>query len=86
MALSFFTLQTWVFVNTNFLALNDQIPELEKKDFDFDLKNIDAEDTFKNVVIGSQKYLFKTNPKKIGKAKRKLKKLVGYWNVIIIIK
>jgi len=76
MALSTFTLQTWTFVNTNFLRLLTYIPDDEKDDFDFNFENINTEDIFKNCLIGTQKYLFNTNPKKIKQAKNKLKKLV----------
>lgn len=75
-ALSYFTLQTWTFVNNNFLGLLEQIPDTEKDDFDFAFDNVDAPATFKNVLIGTQKYLFNTNPKKIVQAKKKLRKSV----------
>lgn len=81
MALSYFSLQTWEFINTNFLGLLEHIPDSEKEDFDFSFDNVNPEDTFKNVVIGTQKYLFNTNPEKMIEAKSKLKKLVGYYNI-----
>ncbi|XP_026816393.1 putative fatty acyl-CoA reductase CG5065 [Rhopalosiphum maidis] len=84
-ALSTFTLQTWTFVNTNFLRLLTYIPDDEKEDFDFNFENINTEDIFKNCLIGTQKYLFNTNPKKIKQAKNKLKKLVWIDRVLITL-
>lgn len=77
MALSYFTLQTWTFKNTNFLSLLTCIPDSEKQDFDFAFEHLDGEDVFKNSLIGTQKYLFHTNPKKIKQATKKLKRQVG---------
>lgn len=76
MAVSTFTLNTWTFVNTNFLGLLAHIPDNEKEDFDFDFEDIIAEEVFIKCLIGAQKYLFNTNPNKIIQARRKLKKLI----------
>lgn len=76
MALSYFTLQTWTFVNNNFLGLLKHIPDTEKDEFDFTFDHLDPPATFKHVLIGAQKYLFNTNPKKIIQAKKQLKKSV----------
>lgn len=78
MALSYFTLQTWTFVNTNFLGLLKHIPDAERVDFDFSFDDVDVADIFKNSLIGTQKYLFNADPKKIIQTKKKLKKLVEY--------
>lgn len=74
--LSYFSLQTWTFVNKNFLNLLEHIPENEKKDFDFSFEHIRTNLLFKNVFIGTQKYLFYTNPEKKNQAIKKLKRLV----------
>lgn len=76
MALSSFTLQTWIFVNTNFLSLLKHISDDEKEDFDFDFDNVNIDDIFQNSLVGVQKYLFNTNSKKKEQASRKLKKSV----------
>lgn len=86
MALSTFTLQTWTFVNTNFLRLLTYIPDDEKDDFDFYFDNINVEDIFINCLIGTQKYLFNTDPKRMTQARNKLKKSVLDANVNNIIK
>lgn len=75
-ALSYFTLQTWTFVNDNFLGLLEHIPDAEKEEFDFAFDQVDVATTFQNVLIGTQKYLFNTNPNKIMQAKKKLRKSV----------
>lgn len=76
MALSNFTLQQWIFVNTNFLGLLKYIPDDEKEDFDFNFENVNTSNIFKNCLIGAQKYLFNTDYKKINQSSQKLKKLV----------
>lgn len=48
----------WVFDNTNFLRLNDKILEEDRKEFDYDFKNVDVITFIRNATIGSQKYLF----------------------------
>lgn len=80
-ALSYFTLQTWTFVNNDFLGLLKHIPDAEKEDFDFAFDHLDVPATFKDVLIGTQKYLFNTNPKKITQAKKKLRKSVIHYNL-----
>lgn len=81
MALSFFTLQTWTFKNTNFLNLLTYISDDEKDDFDFNFDNLNVEDTFINVLTGTQKYLFNTNSMKAEEAKNRLEKSVLNSNV-----
>lgn len=81
MALSFFTLQTWTFKNTNFLNLLTEIPDSEKDDFDFNFDNVNVEDIFINVLTGTQKYLFNTNTMKTKQAKNRLEKSVLNSNV-----
>lgn len=76
MALSYFTLQTWTFKNSNFLSLLKCIPDSEKQDFDFSFDHFDTDIIFKNVLVGIQKYLFHTNPKEMKQAAKKLNKLV----------
>lgn len=76
MELSPFTLNTWTFVNTGFLGLLKYIPDTEKQDFDFSFNTINTEDMFKECIIGTQKYLFNTNPEKIEGAIKKLKRLI----------
>lgn len=76
MELSAFTLRTWTFVNTEFLGLLKHIPDSEKPDFDFCFDLIKTEDVFKICLIGTQKYFFNTNPKKIRNATKKLNRLV----------
>lgn len=58
LALSYFTTKTWLFENTNFLGLNDKIPDVDRKEFDYDFKNVDVVEFITNAAIGSQKYLF----------------------------
>lgn len=58
LALSYFTTKTWVFDNVNFLGLNDKILEEDRKEFDYDFKNVDVIQFITNATIGSQKYLF----------------------------
>jgi len=73
-ALSFFSLQTWTFVNTKFLNLLTHIPDDEKDDFDFNFDNANVEDIFINCLTGTQKYLFNTDLMKSKQAKNRLEK------------
>ncbi|XP_027850381.2 fatty acyl-CoA reductase 1-like isoform X2 [Aphis gossypii] len=85
MALSFFTLQTWTFKNTNFLNLLTEIPDSEKDDFDFNFDNVNVEDIFINVLTGTQKYLFNTNTMKTKQAKNRLEKLIWLERILITL-
>lgn len=78
MGLSHFTLQTWTFVNTKFLGLLKHIPDDEKKDFDFRFDHYDSEVVFRGCLIGTQKYLFNTNPEKKIQTLKKLNKSVNF--------
>lgn len=74
LALSYFTTKSWRFENTNFLKLIDKIPDDDRKEFDYDFKNIDAIQFLTNAAIGSQKYLFGVDHKRLPIAKRVLKR------------
>lgn len=74
--LSYFTLQTWTFVNKNFLNLLVHIPENEKKDFDFSFENLKVEGMYNTVFTGVQKYLLHVNPQKKNLAIKNLRRLV----------
>lgn len=78
MALSYFSLQTWTFDNTNFLSLLNRIPDSENQDFNFKIDDFDFHVVVKNLLIGSQKYLFRnsTDPRKIKQATIRLKMFV----------
>ncbi|XP_050438687.1 putative fatty acyl-CoA reductase CG5065 [Adelges cooleyi] len=75
-ALSRFSTKSWIFENNNFLKLLNHIPEVNQEDFNFKFENEDVDKFFQNSVIGTQKYLFNTNPHKNLQAKKTLKKLV----------
>lgn len=74
MALSYFTTKTWIFENSNFLALIDKIPDENRKEFGYDFRDIDVEKFFKNATIGSQKYLFNIDHKRLPIARRTFKR------------
>jgi len=70
MALSYFTAKTWKFENSNFLGLIDKIPNEDRKEFDYDFKDIDIIEFLKNATVGSQKYLFNVDHKRLPIARR----------------
>lgn len=70
MALSYFTTKTWTFENSNFLALIDKITEEDRKEFNYDFKDVDILQFFRNATIGSQKYLFNIDHNRLPIAKR----------------
>uniref|UniRef100_A0A2H8TGL7 Fatty acyl-CoA reductase n=2 Tax=Melanaphis sacchari TaxID=742174 RepID=A0A2H8TGL7_9HEMI len=70
MALSYFTTKTWKFDNSNFLGLIDKIPDVDRKEFDYDFKDVDITDFIRNAAIGSQKYLFNVDETKLPYAKK----------------
>jgi len=72
MAMAYFITQAWTFGNTNFLDLINHVPENEKQEFDCSLNFLNNEQIFKNSLIGTQKYLFKSNPKLKEQAIKKL--------------
>jgi len=72
MALSYFTTKSWKFENSNFLGLIDKIPDVDRKEFDYDFKDIDITEFIKNATIGSQKYLFNVDESKLPFAKKLL--------------
>lgn len=74
--LSYFTLQTWTFVNKNFLNLLEHIPENEKKDFDFSFEHLSTDTVFENVYVGVKKYIFYSNLQKNNQAIKNLRRLV----------
>lgn len=74
MALSYFTGKTWTFENTNFLGLIDKIPESDRKEFDYDFKDVNIILFLKNATVGSQKYLFNVDHKRLPAAKRMMQR------------
>jgi hypothetical protein len=69
-ALSYFTTKTWKFENKNFLGLIDKIPDIDRKEFDYDFKDLDVFKFFEDATIGSQKYLFNVDMKRLPIARR----------------
>ncbi|CAI6356237.1 unnamed protein product [Macrosiphum euphorbiae] len=76
MALSYFTTKSWKFENSNFLGLIDKIPDADRKEFDYDFKDIDITEFIKNATIGSQKYLFNVDESKLPFAKKLLSRFI----------
>lgn len=74
MALSYFTSKSWKFKNTNFLGLIDKIPDSDRKEFDYNFKDVDVVEFIKNACLGSQKYLFNVDHKRLPIARRKFKR------------
>lgn len=74
LALSYFTTKTWTFQNTNFLELIDKIPDEDRKEFDYEFKDVDVDEFLKHAAIGSQKYLFNVDHKRLPIAKRIFKR------------
>jgi len=72
MALSYFTTKSWKFENSNFLGLIDKIPDVDRKEFNYDFKDIDVYEFLKNATIGSQKYLFNSDESKLPFARKLL--------------
>lgn len=57
MALGYFTTKHWVFGNTRFLALNNEVPIEDKEDFDYDFQDVDAYEYFRTAVKMGKKTL-----------------------------
>jgi len=70
MALAYFTTQMWTFENTNFLGLINKIPDTDRKEFNYDFKDIDINEFIKNAILGSQKYLFNVDHKRLPIARK----------------
>lgn len=85
LALSYFTTKTWIFENSNFLGLNDKIPDVDRKEFDYDFKDLDAVEFIKNATIGSQKYLFNIEPDRLPIAKAVYKRFMWMDRLLKII-
>ncbi|XP_022171256.1 fatty acyl-CoA reductase 1-like [Myzus persicae] len=76
MALSYFTTKSWKFENSKFLGLIDKIPDVDRKEFDYDFKDIDITEFIKNATIGSQKYLFNVDESKLPFARKLFNRFV----------
>jgi fatty acyl-CoA reductase len=74
MALSFFTTNAWTFHNEHFLNLNKLLLPQDKESFDFDFRDIDPKEYFKNATVGAKKYLMKEPDELLPAAKLKAKK------------
>ncbi|VVC29754.1 Male sterility, NAD-binding,NAD(P)-binding domain,Forkhead-associated (FHA) domain,Fatty acyl-CoA [Cinara cedri] len=75
-ALSYFTLQTWTFVNTNLLDLIKHIPASELEDFSFEFEHVDTELVYLSHLIGIQKYLFHSDTNNKTKTIQKLNRII----------
>ncbi|XP_025425522.1 putative fatty acyl-CoA reductase CG5065 [Sipha flava] len=84
-ALSYFTTKTWKFENKNFLGLIDKIPDIDRKEFDYDFKDLDVFKFFEDATIGSQKYLFNVDMKRLPIARRVYRRFVWLDKVFTVI-
>ncbi|XP_066589751.1 putative fatty acyl-CoA reductase CG5065 [Prorops nasuta] len=57
--LQYFTTREWIFHNTNFLILFDEMSPKDKKIFPIDLLAINMEDYMKDVLLGARQYCMK---------------------------
>jgi len=76
MALTYFTTKMWTFENTNFLGLINKIPDTDRKEFNYDFKDIDINEFIKNAILGSQKYLFNVDHKRLPIARKIYRRFV----------
>lgn len=73
-ALSYFTTQSWKFDNKNFLGLIDKIPEEDRKEFNYEFKDVDVNKFFENAAVGAQKFLFNVDSSRLENARRIFKR------------
>ncbi|KAJ0182964.1 hypothetical protein K1T71_000940 [Dendrolimus kikuchii] len=69
LALQYFLLQQWTFENKNFIAVRTAIKEKDKKDFYYEVENVDPDEYFLNSCKGGKKYLLKEADESLKSAK-----------------
>lgn len=70
-ALSYFSLQSWKFENSKFLALINKIPATDRQKFDYNFEDANPANFMRKATIGSQKYLFKVDLERLPIARKK---------------
>uniref|UniRef100_A0A336MDU5 Fatty acyl-CoA reductase n=1 Tax=Culicoides sonorensis TaxID=179676 RepID=A0A336MDU5_CULSO len=70
-----FTLNPWRFKNDHLKKLHERLSEIDKKEFDFNLWNMDWPAYIRTYAMGLRTYVGKEPPENIPKTKKLLKKL-----------
>jgi len=70
--LEYFTSREWKWSNNNVLALNDKLTPEDRKEFDFDVRNIDWTRYLDNYCLGTKKYALKESMEDLPAAKQNM--------------
>ncbi|XP_026322634.1 fatty acyl-CoA reductase 1-like, partial [Hyposmocoma kahamanoa] len=82
LALQYYVTKQWTFENKNFIHLRSKIKEEDKKDFYYDIENIDKYQYFINSCIGGRRYLLKEADEDLPKAKAHRYRLLILENIL----
>ncbi|CAG9794554.1 unnamed protein product [Diatraea saccharalis] len=76
LALHYYITKQWTFDNKNFVLLRSRIKEQDRKQFYYDIENVDKEEYFRKCCIGGRKYLLKEKDEDLPKAKAHFARMV----------
>ncbi|XP_059046784.1 putative fatty acyl-CoA reductase CG5065 [Achroia grisella] len=76
MALRYFIMQQWTFINDNIVKLRSCIKEEDVEDFYYDMESVDKHMYFRDCCIGGKKYLLKEKDEDLPKAKAHYRRMV----------
>lgn len=72
--LQYYTTRDWVFKNENFIALNEEMNEVDREKFCCDSRQVDITNYLTNYILGTRHFLLKEKPESLPKARATLKK------------
>jgi len=70
--LEYFTSREWKWTNHNVVELNDKLSPEDRKEFDFDVRNIDWTEYLDNYCLGTKKYVLKESMEALPAARQNI--------------
>ncbi|KAL0281194.1 UNVERIFIED_CONTAM: hypothetical protein PYX00_002256 [Menopon gallinae] len=75
--LEYFTLQQWRFIDDNVKHLNSLLSAEDRREFHFDVRDIDWTAYLEHYILGIRSFIFKEHPSSLPTARKKIQRL--YW-------
>lgn len=71
----YFTTHQWRFISENFIHLNDQLSEEDKKVFYFDVRQINWDSYMESNVLGTRQFILNDDPSTLPTARKNLRRM-----------
>ncbi|GJQ78030.1 hypothetical protein Trydic_g2376 [Trypoxylus dichotomus] len=83
--LEYFTTNEWQFEDDNVRTLSITLSDVDRKEFCFDVTQINWEEYIENYILGIRRYIFKENLETLPKARKQMSKVFWTYRILQVL-